>query len=490
MSAQEPTNENAPPGARTNDDDNSDDGSADGYIANEKSYLPMSRARCIALVLTVTGASFLNILSLQSAVIILPTISEDLGIPESRQQWVISSYTLTFGCFLLLWGRIADIFGKKLIFVAGSAFVVGAAANVPTAIGILGVTFPPGKAKNYAFSAYAAGSPLGAIFGNILSGLVSNFASWKWVFWVVAILATMVTAAGVVFIPPIDAAAKDRNRNLSLIRSVDWIGGGLITGGLVALLFALTEGNAIGWSTVWIYLLLMISALLITIFVAWQWYQEKHTSRAPLMKVTMFKNSRFSAAMLIMGLFFGVMNDFTIYATYFWQDYQGLSPLQTMLRFLPGGICGFIVAMIVARLISRVPTYLMLMFGEFTTAISCLLLASLPEEDQALGGALINASGQVGRAIGLALTTAIQTAVLARARGVPVEDVGSIEAWDDASLQSIRAANWFNFGLSLLCMVICGLAFRGTGIVGKLPDQPGRTGGEEGIMNEEDTTRP
>lgn len=126
----------------------------------------------------------------------MPTIGRVLEIPESRLQWAISSYSLTFGCFLLLWGRIADIYGKRLIFIIGSIWVTimtavnpfipneiafnvvrglhglvsahlesgpelhqanrvqGAAANVPTAIGILGVTFPPGKAKNYAFSTY------------------------------------------------------------------------------------------------------------------------------------------------------------------------------------------------------------------------------------------------------------------------------------------------------------------------------------------------
>lgn len=108
----------------------------------------------------------------------VPTLSRELKIPETSQQWMVSSYSLTFGCFLLFWGRIADIYGKRLIFILGSLWVcivcaatifaphevvfdilralhgLGAAANVPTAIGILGSTFPPGISKNYAFSAY------------------------------------------------------------------------------------------------------------------------------------------------------------------------------------------------------------------------------------------------------------------------------------------------------------------------------------------------
>jgi MFS family permease len=83
----------------------------------------LSKARAIALVITVTGAAFLNTLAVQSTVIIMPTIGRELNIPESRLQWVVSSYSLTFGCFLLVWGRIADIYGKRLIFILGSAWV-------------------------------------------------------------------------------------------------------------------------------------------------------------------------------------------------------------------------------------------------------------------------------------------------------------------------------------------------------------------------------
>jgi putative exporter of polyketide antibiotics len=106
-----------------------------------------------------------------------------------------------------------------------------------------------------------------------------------------------------------------------------------------------------------------------------------------------------------------------------------------------------------------------------------------------MGGALINASGQFGRAIGLAITTAVQTVIMARQRNVPVEEAGSVEPWDSASLAGLRAANWFNFGLAVLCVVIVALAFRGTGIVGKIEKTPPQSGGEEGVTNEQDTSR-
>ncbi|KAL1840665.1 hypothetical protein VTJ49DRAFT_215 [Mycothermus thermophilus] len=506
---------------------------------NLTSRLPFSKARCIALVVTLAGASFLNTLSGQAVVIILPTIGEDLGIPEARLQWILSAYALTFGCFLLFWGRVADIYGKRKIFVGGSAWFavttlvnpflpneiafdlfrglqgLGAAANVPTAIGILGTTFPPSKAKNYAFSFYAAGAPLGAVVGNLLAGIIAEYASWKWVFVAIALAGFAVTAAAIFVIPP-PPTPPPRNPDGSRA-SIDWLGAVLVTVGLLVLLFALTEGNFVGWSTPWVPVLIVISILLIVLFALWQHRLEKIGKLAPIMKVSNFRNPHFSAAMVIMALFFSSFNGFLVYATYFYQDYQDLSPLQTTLRFLPTGITGFLTAAVVSQLLARIPTYALLTVGNACVAVSSLFFAvpippattywawsfpamilsvfgadttwpclilftsrSLPPADQAVGGALVNAMGQVGRAIGLAVATAIQTAVMANERGVPVQEAGSMVPWDEPSLLGLRAAAWLHVGLGLAALFVVLVAFRGTGIVGKPPAQTGSNGqGEE-----------
>jgi hypothetical protein len=164
----------------------------------EAERLPFSKARCITLVATIAAAPFLSTFAVQASVIILPTIGEALDIPTSRQQWIVSAYSLTFGCFLLLWGRLADVYGRRLIFLWGSAFFsltsiitpfvlneigfdilrglqgLAAAAMAPTALGILGVTFPPGKTKDIAFGCFGAGAPLGGIMGNIFGGVVGE----------------------------------------------------------------------------------------------------------------------------------------------------------------------------------------------------------------------------------------------------------------------------------------------------------------------------
>lgn len=492
--------------------------------------LPFSRAKSLLLVVTVTGASILNTLGVQASVIILPTIGKHLDIPNSRQQWIVSSYNLTFGCFLLLWGRIADVWGKKRIFLIGSAWIsvvsvalpfmpdeisfdvfrglqgLGAAAMVPTALGILGTTFPPGKYKNWAFAAYGAGAPLGAVFGNIFGGVLTEYLDWEWVFWIFAILSALITVAAFFLVPPSPRPTEP----LSLRHHVDWVGGTLITIGILILLFALTEGNVVGWDTPWVSVLIVVAFLIIAVFILWQRHLEKKNGGTPLMKVSIFKNVSFSAALVIMFLFFASFNNFLITLTYWMQEYQGLSVIQTTIRFITTGVTGVITAALTGKyLLPHVRGDFILVFGNVTVSLASLLCAlpfppfatywayifpamilsvfgadtlyptlmiytskSLPPEDQALGGALINAVGQVGRAVGLAIMTAIETAVIAEKKGVPIDWIGGdkreqlVGVGDEALKVGLRSASWFSTGIGLAAVVVAAVFFRGVGKVG------------------------
>lgn len=348
-------------------------------------------------------------------------------------------------------------------------------------------------------------------------------------------MAGLITVAGIFFIPahppPVKGAASSSSPAVAAAISpspdsskrlppVDWVGGTLITVGLIGLTFALTEGNVVGWSTTWVPVTIVISVLLIAVFAYWQHYLEKrmvlnpvdgdgvmttHHHRPPLVKISIFRNLRFSATMIIMGFFFAAFNNYLIFTTYYFQDFQDLSPIQTTLRFIPTGVTGVIVAFIVAQLLSRVPTVFILITGNLAVSISCLLYAvpiapttsyfafglpamilavlgadsswpcltlftshSLPREDQAMGGALINAVSQVGRSIGLAVGTAIQTAALASARDLPIKEAGGILPWDMPSLKSLRIVSWANFGFGMASLAMVLVAFRTTEIVGKV----------------------
>ncbi|CAN9201576.1 unnamed protein product [Alternaria alternata] len=491
--------------------------------------LPFSKARCVALVTTIAAAPFLSTMAVQASVIILPTIGEELDIPVSRQQWIISAYNLTFGCFLLLWGRLADVYGRRMIFLWGSAaftltsiitpFIpneigfdifrglqgLAAAAMAPTALGILASTFAPGKTKDVAFGCFGAGAPLGGVFGNIFGGIVGEYLDWQWVFWLFGIIAGISTVASY-FVIPIPPALKEEQQ-LVMRNTVDWLGGSLITIGLVMLVFALSEGNVVGWRTPWVPVLIVVALIIIIAFGFWQHYLETKTAKRPLMKMSIFKNGKFTAANVLMALFFSSFNNYLIFATYWFQDYQGHSVIQTTLRFLPNGITGILVATITGQILSRVPGDYILTFSTICVSISSLLFAipipvdttywaygfpamvlcvsgadtifpvltlfvakTLPAEDASLGGALITAVGQIGRAIGLAIATAVQTAVVAREKGLNVDQIGTeghkTEPWDDALKVGIRTTAWFNFGMSVATTFIVIFFIRGIGIIG------------------------
>ncbi|KAG9249880.1 major facilitator superfamily domain-containing protein [Emericellopsis atlantica] len=338
-------------------------------------------------------------------------------------------------------------------------------------------------------------------------------------------MAGLIAAAGFFVIPPPPPTVMQlRAGRKASLASVDWIGGAIITTGLLLLLFALTEGNVVGWSAPYIPVLIVVSVLIIVGFYFWQRHLESKGQRPPVVKVSMFKNRRFTVVLLIMGVFFASFNNYVIFATYFFQQYQGLYPLQTMLRFIPTGVGGAVVAFIVAKLMDKVPTVFIMLTGTISMSIACLLFSvpippstsyfawglpamllavigadttwpsltlftsrALPPEDQAIGGALINAVGQLGRAIGLAIATAVQTAVMADQRGTSVEDVGGLKEGDGPTLVGIRAANWLSFGLGIVSLILAPFAFRSLEIVGRAVQKrrPEAGGGEEGIMNEE-----
>lgn len=249
---------------------------------------------------------------------------------------ITSTYNISAGCLILLWGRLADIFGRRLVFLIGltlftlstlvipfspveECFLVlqafqglSAAALVPSAIGILGSVFPAGKERTYAFVTFSAASSAGSVLGNVAGGAIGSFLSWKWVFWISAILAGGVTIAAFMVAP---AARQIDGDEGAKNRSVDWIGGISITATLSTLLVALSERNLVEWRTSWVIVLLIVSALLLLCLILWQRHLERTRITSPLMKISMFKNHRFSAAFIVIGVFFASHNSYLIFAT-------------------------------------------------------------------------------------------------------------------------------------------------------------------------------
>lgn len=424
----------------------------------------------------------------------------------------------------MLWGRLADICGRRVIFRLGlvcttlscliSPFApngtsldilraiqgLGGAAATPSAVGITFATFPPGKAQIYAMSAFSSGFPLGNVVGNVLGGVIAQFLGWKWAFWIMSIVAACLTMVSMIVIP---ASRKEielsstplKNCMLTLTAQMDWLG---LTTSMVILMFLLvplTTGNIVGWKTPWVIVLLAISVTLIPLFILWEIRLEKEVDRPPLIKMTIFESRTYCAAQMIVFIFWASFNNFMIFATYFYQDYLGLNTIQTTLRFLPTGITGIVAVYISSQILKSVNGNIIAVWGTICVCIPSLLFAvpiptnttywayglpamvvltlgadtlypclslfvmkSVPEEDQAMGAAVFQMVGQVGRTLGLALATAIQIAVTKRCQN---------DGMRTSLLEGYRAANWFGFGIAIGAILVAVYAFRGSGKVGK-----------------------
>lgn len=324
-----------------------------------------------------------------------------------------------------------------------------------------------------------------------MSGFIASYTSWKWVFGVLAILAACVTIAGYFTIPPQKPART--STEAKLLHRLDLFGAFLSTAGLGSLLYVLSTGNEAGWATPWVPVLIVVAVALIIGFIVWERFLEARNNCSPLLRVSLFQNRDFSASMAVMCMLFASFNGFLVYTTIFYQDYQQLSALQTTLRFIPTGVVGVVMAISIAPILSRVSTVPVLLAGSLSTSLSSLLFAvpiptdtsyfkyglwamvlatlgadsttpclysivshAVSDEYQAIAGAMLNVSMQIGRVLGLAIATATQTAVTSKSRHAHIGDDTRVLPGDSASLQGLRAANWlnFSFGISSLAIII------------------------------------
>src|SRR6476661_2470178 len=211
------------------------------------------RRKWLALAL-LSAVQFMVVLDIAIVNVALPSIKIDLGFSQENLQWVISAYALLFGGFLLLGGRAADLLGRRRVFLAGivvfsvasllSGFAgsqgLGAAIISPAALSILTTTFQEGPERNTALGAWGAVGAFGAVAGVLLGGVLTDLLSWEWIFYInvpVGIVAFALT-------PILLGDSRDAEA-----RSFDLPGAGLVTGGLVTLVYAITQANKYGWAS-------------------------------------------------------------------------------------------------------------------------------------------------------------------------------------------------------------------------------------------------
>ncbi|KAJ7673587.1 major facilitator superfamily domain-containing protein [Mycena rosella] len=267
-----------------------------------------SNLRGFAIAATCTAAMVVNVqLEQTSVAIALPTIGADLHARAAALQWLVSAYALSSGCLLLFCGHLADVHGRKRVFLAGSALLaaftlgcgfakdevtlavlrgfqgVGGAATIPAALGILAHEFPPTapRSRNAAFASFAAGGPVGAAIGMILGGLVTQLSpiTWRAQFFLSAAIALATLLAGALFLPADARSPPTNNDNTPPQHDTrtDWPGAVLSAVGLVLLVFVLGQADA----PPDIISLLLLSLLLLALFAAWEVRLERRASGTP-----------------------------------------------------------------------------------------------------------------------------------------------------------------------------------------------------------------
>ncbi|MGY1810735.1 DHA2 family efflux MFS transporter permease subunit [Blastococcus sp. SYSU D00669] len=388
----------------------------------------------------------------------LPDIAQALSVRSNADlSWVVTGYTLTFGGFLLLGGKLADRLGRRRVFVAGALIFalasllgglagdlglliaarllqgLGGALMAPSALSLLTVVFDEGRERNRALGVWAAISAGGAAIGLILGGVLTEYASWRWVLFVNVPVAALAVLGALRLLPE----SRDERA-----RGFDVPGAVLVTGGLVALVYALVKGNDFGWTSARTIGVLALAVVLLAAFAVVQ-----RRSADPLVDFRLFRSRTMLGADLG-ALFIGAGLFAVFFFLILWmQLVHGYSPLRAGFAFLP--MTAFIVvgAGIASQLLSRtgprpllavgpalgaagmlslalqlepdssyvtvvLPALCVLALGMGMTfvALTGSAVAGVPAEDAGVASALLNAGQQVGGSLGLAILTAVSTA--------------------------------------------------------------------------------
>ncbi|PCH40218.1 efflux transporter [Wolfiporia cocos MD-104 SS10] len=365
---------------------------------------PLGRARAIGLIATCATATILNSANNTAVAISLPTLGRDLGIPEYRLQWAISSYALTSGGLLLFFGRVADLYGRKRSFLAGAlclaafclgcAFAkdeiqldmlrgfqgMGAAACIPAGLGILAHAFPPSRIRSVAFATFAAGAPIGAAIGSAIGGMLTQWTeqTWRSTFYFLTGMSFLCFVGALVCFDP-DLPSEEEDKR------IDWLGAFLITAALVLIVFVLSDGTMAsdGWRTGYIIALLILGVISLVLYVVWERFLERAQATGstswwtppPIMKVSLWARAKGKLAVIFVLAFleYGSFIVFNFWITLYYQNYVELSPVLTMIRLLPMSVTGLICNALVALFVGRVPVVFLITFGTAMTAVANLL---------------------------------------------------------------------------------------------------------------------
>jgi EmrB/QacA subfamily drug resistance transporter len=416
--------------------------------------------------LTLASVSFgLFMIMLDNTVVnvALPSIQRDLDADLSELEWIVTGYALTFASLMLVGGKVADAYGRRLVFVIGivvftfaslmcgladsSEMLIGArvlqgagaALMNPATLSIIAATFPP-RERGTAIGIWAGTSALALAIGPLVGGLITEHIDWSWIFFVNVPVGALAIVASLLFI---DESRDETHERLDLP--------GLITSalGLFALTYGLIEANTYGWGSARILGTFVLAAVSLVAFIALEKRQ-----RAPMLPLELFRNRTYTGANLVMLLVALAMFGVFFFVSLYMQNILGYSAVQTGAAFLPMTVLIILVAPIAGKTSDRLGSRGLITGGMTLLAVQLLLFSqlsadasfwnllpalliggvgmaltmtpsaaaatrSLPVDKAGVGSAVLNSARQVGGTMGVAIMGAI---VAAEVGDVPTPD--------------------------------------------------------------------
>jgi len=438
--------------------------------------------------------------------IALPTAQVDLHISDANRQWMLTAYTLAFGGFLLLGGRIADYTGRKRAFIIGllgfaAASALGGAATgagmlfaaralqgtfgalmMPAALSLLTVTFTDPRERARAFGVYGGISGGGGAVGLLLGGVLTEYASWRWTLLVSTPVAALAALAALRYVRESRAHGDTR---------YDIPGALVSTAGLVGLVYAFVRAPSHGWTSWGTMGLLIGSVVLLALFVVIE-LRTKH----PLlpMRVIMDANrgGAYLAALLVGTGLFGVF----LFLTFYLQETLHYSALGTGVAFLPFAVGIVVGAGLSAQLLTRVGPRLLMVSGLVLAAVGMVMLTRIgvdtgywshvfpaelvisfgmgvvfgpmtntalvgvADHDAGVASALVNTAQQVGGSLGTALLNTIFISAVSGYLTAHRASAASPATQGLAVVHSYTVAFWVSAALISVAALVAGVLVR------------------------------
>lgn len=416
-----------------------------------------NRARWAAVVLACV-AQFMVILDVSVVNVALPSIRDSLGFSGAGLQWVVNAYTLAFAGFLLLGGRMADLLGRRRVFIGGlllfsvaslvgglassqgmlvaarAAQGLGGAIISPASLAIITTTFTDGSDRNKALGAWGAMGGAGGAFGVLLGGVLTDVAGWQWILFINVPIGLAAAFLAPRFIEEGRAAGRTRQFDLAGALSV--------TLGLVAIVYAIVRTEVNGWGSTQTIVVLAVGVALIALFLA----IEGRFAARPLMPLRIFRSRPLSGANAVVFLLGAGMFGMWFFVSLYLQQVLGYSPLEAGLAFLPMTLTIVAGSVIASRLTARRGAKPLLVVGMTLQALGLLLfsrvsadgsylsdvlvpsllvaaglgtafvpvtitaMAGVAPAEAGLASGLVNTSRQMGGALGLAILATVATA--------------------------------------------------------------------------------